>query len=150
MKKLLIIVLAAMTVAGLLAGAAFASASSVGEISGQNIQAGTVHVDGDPDGVQIAYHTNVAGDGQFHVDGMTVSSVNAPDDYYVLVCLMSDPEWPITSGASIVAFARGQVSSGVATINQLYSGGWVTWTLNNSPKVEDINAVSILVKSTGE
>ncbi len=148
MKKLFLTFVAVGALVGVLAAAGLGSAASIGSITGQ-VQAGAVNVPDDPDGVTVEYQTQLGGTGDFVITGLIIKDIEL-EGYYVLASLIEDSEGYPFSGIAVQSFLRASaaVSGGVATVNQIYKGGWVALDGTNYPLAKNVHGVAILVKAT--
>jgi hypothetical protein len=137
MKRLIL----ALLVGGALFGTVFAAAAALNFGGADTLQAG---VDTDltctSSPVQINWKTMVT-QADFRVAGAeVVFSDNSCDGQKVLIATQSAP------GAQN-GFFEGTVVGNKATLDYVYSGGWVLGTGGAGPKAEDVNLVSVLVKN---
>jgi hypothetical protein len=137
-----------LALVGLIAGAAFASAASVGPMTAE-IQAGAVDIP-DGDGIDVEYQTQLGGTGDFVIQAIILTGIDAPDGYYVLASLIEDDEGYPFSGIAVQSFLRASaaISGGTATIDQIYKSGWVPLSGANYPLAENVRGFSVLIKST--
>ncbi len=135
-----------VVVAALFAGA-YGAAAALGPITPNNIQAGTSAVAGcDTGGVSVRWKTMVSGL-DFKVAGVEIRDLDSAClNQVALVSLQSAP-------GSQIGFLRGTVVSdgpggAVAYCNEFFSGGgWQNGETGVGPKAQDVNYISIVIKS---
>ena len=121
-------------------GVVFAAAAAL-NVNGGTLQAGvdtTLTCTSSP--VQVSWKTMVT-QADFRVAGAeVVFSDDSCNGQKVLLATQSAP-------GSQNGFFEGTVAGNKATLDYVYSGGWVLGTGGAGPKAEDVNLVSVLVKN---
>lgn len=137
-----------LLVLGVLVGAAFGSAATVGPMPA-TIQAGAVNIP-DGNGINVEYQTQLGGTGDFVIQRIILTGIDGLDGYYVLASLIEDDEGYPFSGIATQSFLRASaaISGGSATIDEIYKSGWVALSGANYPVAENVRGFSVLIKST--
>ncbi len=142
--------LAILAILILVIAAAYGAAAAL-KVDGGALQAGIdADLVCDPDGVTLEYATNVYGNGEFGIDAVRITGIAAEcEGNFILLSLMA-PLGP--GGQTIVAFFHtGAIPAGGGTVvaSECYKSGWVNCA-GQGPMVEDVGAISLILKNTPE